>query len=255
MSCPPFNGLFLARPGDPDYLTQRCLESMISMPTIMEEADALEGAKFNSPEEKSCGRIEAARLLQLALCLERYLASWITEIQETGIEPPSSSGTITLQAQPPLHFAPRHLHYTNSEAADLWAFFWSISIHLHELIGQIRPRYAALSEASPAAYPPLSPELARAGKDRATLNEYAENICGTAFTGLRSCPFTVHATTVALYTAQWYYKRQGVHEKLRWCTEAVRVLQPDEVAGGSTREHSGRRWSPIVVYDLPSEVD
>lgn len=249
MSRPPFNQLFLVNRGDPEYFIQRCLESITSLPSIMQEADELDSMRFVSSEESIHAKIKAARLLQLALDLDHGLSAWLAEAQES-FAPPMESGTITLQTQQPIEFSPRRLQYESSDAGDIWALYWSMSIYIHELIGQIQARHMALSQELPAAHP-LQLEVSGGGKDRVTLDNYAENICGTIFSGLRSCPFTVHGTVIAMFTAQWYYKRHGEGDKLRWCIEALRLLQPETIARGD-KENDRSEWGSIIFSTVPS---
>jgi hypothetical protein len=247
MADPPFNELFLAERGDADYFTQRCLESVIQLPSIMEAADKLETTKFKSSEEKRGGQIMATRLLHVASNMEKSLSGWWTEIQEI-VRPPTLSGIIILQVNAPINYTPPRLHYKNPADSDLWALYWSISIYLHELIGQIQDRYLAIG-AGISTLHQLPQELVEAAKDRATLDIYAENICGSVFSGLRSCPFTVHETMVALFTTQWYYGKHGESEKLLWCREVMRLLEPDSIARGDRdRDNdSGRpRWCSVI---------
>ncbi len=253
ISNPPFNQLFLVAPGDADYFTQRCLESVISLPSLMEEADRLDTTRFMSAEERRGGQVQAARLLHLALRLDQHLQRWLAEAQET-LGSPSQLGVITLQTTTrPLGFRPTRLHYGNSEASDAWALYWSISIYVHELIAQIHRRYISLSAGVPESGP-LPPELATTGKDRATLNAYAENICGTVFSAVRSCPFTVHGTIVAMYTAQWYYKRHDEMEKLRWCAEVLKLLQLERIALGD-KANNAAVWCSVVFSEVLSDEE
>ncbi|KAH8806119.1 hypothetical protein F5884DRAFT_469795 [Xylogone sp. PMI_703] len=236
MSSPPFDTLFLVERQDKDYYTQGCLESVILMPSIMEAADKLDKSQLESQEEKRNAEILASGLLQLAHNMNKKFLHWFTEARAI-IEPPSRSGTITLQTTRQLEFSPPHLHYRSPDDGDLWALYWSISLYLYELINQIQTR---LSSIQPETSTPQL--LQEKGKDRATLDTYAENICGSVFAGLRSCPFTVHETVIAMYAAQWYYRRHDEKEKLLWCNEVIVLLNRD----GESTACDKPKWSSVI---------
>jgi hypothetical protein len=78
LSNPPFSSISLAEPEDPDYLFQTSIETLSSLPFVMEEADKLECMNEFSPDEATDAQITCLELIRLtAVLIRSFRLGWM----------------------------------------------------------------------------------------------------------------------------------------------------------------------------------
>lgn len=401
MSNPPYNKLFLARPCDADYRISRCVESVIFMSAVMEEADRLETARPSTPDMARTAQGKAAQFLRLAARLDANMAAAMDDLAKevplptysgrrlvspsaaAAASSSSSSGGVDAaddERSAPTQYAPRQLLYQDRSHAYIWVLHWTMLLYIHELIGQLKRRHASLGAvyvalaaaenakaaaaaaavetdmaatssrslsadvrthhspllptaaaasdqtrskvaaakppssspnssakrpssssasrpdptrrrhapptdvgsstapstsssrtpppppsnpvpASTAARPPGPPhppapsrlprDLSLAGLSRAALDEVAERICGSAFSGFAASPFAAQESMVGIFSAQWYFTRCGRAPAARWCVELLRTIEAEGLQMGVEVREGGRGDAGGVVLAVP----
>jgi hypothetical protein len=226
MSAPPFNLIAPAEREDSDYLFQACLEAMITLPYVLEEGDKLEHMEDNSEAAIRQAQLSILELLRLASGLDQKLSCWLGEMQQATVPPVR----LNSPPEPPTggpQFSPVRLIYKGVVDGFLWTVYWAMSIYIHQLIRQLQARYISLTAFGPSNSLPVPLSPTNLGKDRATLDEYADNICGSVISGLDNSTFTAHENMVGMFTAQWYFEQQGESEKLQWCIEVLKTMEAE----------------------------
>ncbi|KAH8900514.1 hypothetical protein GQ53DRAFT_708366 [Thozetella sp. PMI_491] len=208
---------------DPDYLIQKLVEIMISMPALIEHADNLEASDCSTKKDAKRVRNSAQGLLLLAWKLDCRLRDWHSEMSSvitlpTRIQGPSSLGRVNRSS-----FRVSTLQYAERDGNIVWSTYWSFSLQINLLIKQLQSRHASASKDVP--YPSVLPlQLEQLGEDYDVLDLYAENIMDSLFTNSGDTA-DAHDATYSVFSLHCYWKHRRDEEKLRWCIDAWREIK------------------------------
>jgi hypothetical protein len=226
MSDPPFLSMARAEPGDADYLFQTCIEALAPLPSVMEEADKLETQCGWVPDEIYRRQQVVAKLLERTSILYENLGDWFKDMQQK-VTPPTPLTPVPEFETGQTPFPPVWLSYTTFVDGFLWTLYWVMSLYLNQVIKQLQARYTLLLAGKDAKIFQLPSNLANLGDDQATLDEYADNICGSACSDLDKGTFAAQENMVGIFSVQRYYEQRGDCEKLRWCLQILKMMEAD----------------------------
>ncbi|RFU26764.1 hypothetical protein B7463_g9575, partial [Scytalidium lignicola] len=245
MAYPPYNKLYPAVPSDSDYLIQRGFECTAWMTTIMEQADKLDAMSCSTEKAARRGQRAAADLLRFALKLDQNAAAWYSEICHT-LKPPTHVHLETSGGR--ISFPRERLIYANPGDSYVWMLYWSIYLNLGQLIKQIQARYHSLAKLLPDPIP-LTRELAEFGADYSTLDQYAENVAASLFSGFEPSLFTSQEITVSVFAAVLYYGQRGEAEKAHWLIKVLKTIESQGLTM-SLQVMEGPSHAPTVQADF-----
>jgi hypothetical protein len=226
MSDPPFLSIARAEPGDPDYLFQTCLEALAPLPSIMEEADKLETESDLVSDEIYRRQQVVETLLGRASILYENFTDWFKDMQQK-VTPPIPLTPVPEVETSQTPFPPVWLSYTTFVDGFLWTLYWVMSLYLNQVIKQLQARYTILVAREDTEIFQLPSNLASLGDNQATLDEYADNICGSVCSDLDKSTFTAQENMVGIFSVQRYYEQRGASEKLRWCLQILKTMEAD----------------------------
>ncbi|CAH0047354.1 unnamed protein product [Clonostachys solani] len=194
MAQSPFSEWCFSRPSEPDYLLQKAIDVAISIPTIMEEADALDASASMSEDDlRRCLRT-AKRLLGQAFEVAENLEQWLLETREARL----SSSIIQAQG-----------YASTGEAGDCWEentppYFdpssYSLLISCNFGCAMMRVRNWL---------PHLPLHLRTFEQNCATVDRYALSIRRSVTTALTASAFEAQEALVLIFTLYRYWKGKG----------------------------------------------
>ncbi|KAL6818054.1 hypothetical protein GGI42DRAFT_359223 [Trichoderma sp. SZMC 28013] len=133
----PYNTLCLAKKEDPNYLTHKAIEAVITLPTLCEYADRLDATVFQTEKKVRRGLLTTQYLLNCASIVENNLDQWLSEMTAATPCPivvEVSDAEINISPQP------HEIGVTAAQASDLWMLHWSLTIRFNLLIRQLQTR-------------------------------------------------------------------------------------------------------------------
>jgi hypothetical protein len=222
MSSPPFNTLYLAEPSEADYLVQRAFEILISMPTLMEQADTLDVSEYTTEEAAVQGRKSAEHLLRLVWKLNNSFQDWHTEMSQVIAAPIR----VYVPGSPPAEACRPQvdgLQYARKGDSYIWILYWKLSLYLNQLIKKLQTHHTKALQmlAKPL---PLPLELAQLGKEYSLLDQYAENIRDSLIPNLGASAFYAQESIISVFALHLYWEQRGEADKIGWCLEALRTM-------------------------------
>ncbi|KAH8894333.1 hypothetical protein GQ53DRAFT_839941 [Thozetella sp. PMI_491] len=228
MSKEPFSSLYVAEPGDPDYIPQRGFESMAKFPALAKRADELDTRKYTGTKAAMSGQRTAQSLLEAAKTLAENLRSWHSELT-AAIPAPKHAFAASTTGHATHGFPTGYLHYAGPGHNYVWMLYWVFALYVNLLIKQLQIRHAQLASllAEPRSLPS---DLAELGISYDTLDEYAENISKSIFGTYHSSALEAQETMAPIFTLQWYYEQRGDAVKIHRCIETIRILEHEGLA-------------------------
>ncbi|KAF3076626.1 hypothetical protein CFAM422_001862 [Trichoderma lentiforme] len=223
----PYNTLCLAKKEDPNYLTHKAIEAVITLPTLCEYADRLDATVFQTEKKVRRGLLTTQYLLNCASIVENNLDQWLPEM--TSVTPcpiviEASDAEITISPQP------HDIGVTAAQASDLWMLHWSLTIRFNLLIRQLHNRFSTLSAlvSDPIQ---LSPGLKNLGKDFSTLDRFADYIRRTLDKGLADNTLQAQGVMAYFFNLHWYWEQRNNIEQKNWCIQSLRNMANNQRLG------------------------
>ncbi|QYT01833.1 hypothetical protein H0G86_008847 [Trichoderma simmonsii] len=223
----PYNTLCLAKKEDPNYLTHKAIEAVITLPTLCEYADRLDATVFETEKKVRRGLLTTQYLLNCASIVENNLDQWLPEM--TAVTPcpiviEASDAEINISPQP------HDIGVTAAQASDLWMLHWSLTIRFNLLIRQLHNRFSTLSAlvSDPIQ---LSPVLKNLGKDYSTLDRFADYIRRTLDKGLADNTLQAQGVMAYFFNLHWYWEQRNNIEQKNWCIQSLRNMANNQRLG------------------------
>ncbi|KAL7932829.1 hypothetical protein V8C35DRAFT_305595 [Trichoderma chlorosporum] len=235
----PYNTLCLAKKEDPDYLTHKAIEAVITLPTICEHADKLDATAFLNERKVRRGLIVARYLLDCTSVMEYNLDQWFQEMTAVTVCP------IVTAVEDIENPRPQLVGVAAAKASDLWMLHWSLEIRLNLLIKQLQSRFASLSTLV-ADSMQLPARLTALGRDYGVLDQFADNIKMTLASGLADNTLKVQGVMAYFFNLHWYWEQRNNAEKKHWCLQALQDMVSNERLALHVREVKNSKRNPSL---------
>ena len=248
MAEPPFSKLHLAEKGDPDYVVQKMFESVIVMPMLMEWADKLDKKSYTTKSAALRGQRSAQDLLRLASKVLDDLQGWYEEMKQEIPAPVPNNSVEEGSGSPPGEF-----QFASPMDKYVWTLYWVCALYANLLVKQLEARHKGLDRLldHPLRFPV---ELRELGLSLEELDQYAENIRASLFSGTRSSAFDAQETMAPAFALQWYYEQRGNTTQMLWCIDAIKRIEQQGLAL-NVQVKETPTWCPRVRARFLAEVE
>ncbi|KAL7911479.1 hypothetical protein GGI35DRAFT_468030 [Trichoderma velutinum] len=223
----PYNTLCLAKKEDPNYLTHRAIEAVISLPTLCEYADKLDVTDFQTERKARRGLLTTQYLLNCASVVETNLDRWFPEMTAAA---PCPIVIEVSDAETNTSPQPHEIGITAAQASDLWMLHWSLVIRFNLLIRQLQNRFTTLSAlvSNPIQ---LSARLKNLDKDYSTLDRFADYIRRTLDKGLADNTLQAQGVMAYFFNLHWYWEQRKNIEQKSWYIQSLRDMANSQRLG------------------------